>query len=214
MQQFLEGLEKIIKTIQKTRLYAFLRPWPNSNIVPGVLPVFPGTGRSYHRFFPYPVSLPHHLWWGKTLPQYCAPSPASKNRTYAYALAPRQVDPGALPSRMEDMFRSFAEKAKARTSAELRILNYYINRHDIDEIPDLAFISIHTVKNTTAASLKNENCLPWCADAVYRAVPLLRALRWTDWRLLRRNLTECSYNAQAVFMPSVHFAYYPKDTFA
>ena len=47
---------------------------------------------------------------------------------------------------MEDMFRRFAEKAKALTSAERRILNYYINRHDIDEIPDLAFISIHTVK--------------------------------------------------------------------
>ena len=47
---------------------------------------------------------------------------------------------------MEQMFRSFAEKAKTLTSAEQRILNYYINGHDIAEIPDLAFISIHTVK--------------------------------------------------------------------
>ena len=58
----------------------------------------------------------------------------------------RQVDPGALPSGMEDMLRSFVEKAKTLSSAERRILNYYIDGHDIAEIPDLAFISIHTVK--------------------------------------------------------------------
>ena len=58
----------------------------------------------------------------------------------------RQVDPSALPSGMEDMFRCFAEKAKTLSSAERRILNYYIDGHDIAEIPDLAFISIHTVK--------------------------------------------------------------------
>jgi len=58
----------------------------------------------------------------------------------------RQVDPGALPPSMEDMFRSFAERVKTLSSAERRILNYYIDGHDIAEIPDLAFISIHTVK--------------------------------------------------------------------
>lgn len=58
----------------------------------------------------------------------------------------RQVDPGALPPGMEDMFRGFAEKARTLTSAERRILNYYIDGHDIAEVPDLAFISIHTVK--------------------------------------------------------------------
>ena len=58
----------------------------------------------------------------------------------------RQVDPGALPPGIEEMFCSFAEKAKTLTSAERRILNYYIDGHDIAEIPDLAFISIHTVK--------------------------------------------------------------------
>ena len=58
----------------------------------------------------------------------------------------RQVDPGALPSGMEDMFRGFAEKAQALSAAERRILNYYIDGHDIAEIPDLAYISIHTVK--------------------------------------------------------------------
>lgn len=58
----------------------------------------------------------------------------------------RQINPSALPPGMEDMFRSFAEKAKTLSTAERRILNYYIDGHDIVEIPDLAFISIHTVK--------------------------------------------------------------------
>ena len=58
----------------------------------------------------------------------------------------RQINPGTLPSGMEQMFRGFAEKARTLTSAERRILNYYIEGHDIAEIPDLAFISIHTVK--------------------------------------------------------------------
>ena len=58
----------------------------------------------------------------------------------------RQVQPGALPSGMEDMFRSFVEKAKALSSAERRILNYYIDGYETADIPELAFISIHTVK--------------------------------------------------------------------
>ena len=58
----------------------------------------------------------------------------------------RQINPGALPPGMEDMFQSFAEKVKTLSLAERRILNYYIEGHDTADIPDLAFISIHTVK--------------------------------------------------------------------
>ncbi len=58
----------------------------------------------------------------------------------------RQVNPGALPPSMEDMFHNFAEKAKTLSSAERRILGYYIAGHEISEIPELAFVSIHTVK--------------------------------------------------------------------
>lgn len=58
----------------------------------------------------------------------------------------RQVDPGSLPPSMEEMFHRFAQKAKTLSAAERRILNYYVDGHDIAEIPDLAFISIHTVK--------------------------------------------------------------------
>ena len=58
----------------------------------------------------------------------------------------RQISPSALPPGMEDMFHSFAEKVKTLSSAEQRILNYYIEGHETADIPDLAFISIHTVK--------------------------------------------------------------------
>lgn len=58
----------------------------------------------------------------------------------------RRVQAGALPSGMEDMFQSFAEKVKTLSSAERRILNYYINGYEISDIPEQAFISIHTVK--------------------------------------------------------------------
>ncbi len=58
----------------------------------------------------------------------------------------RRIVPGALPPGMEDMFCGFAEKVKTLSSAERRILNYYIDGYEIGDIPDLAFISIHTVK--------------------------------------------------------------------
>ena len=58
----------------------------------------------------------------------------------------RQLNPASLPPGMEDMFSGFAQKVKTLTPAEHRILDYYIDGHDIADIPELAFISIHTVK--------------------------------------------------------------------
>ena len=58
----------------------------------------------------------------------------------------RQNIAGELPPGMEDLFGSFAGKVKTLSSAERRILNYYIDGYETAEIPDLAFISIHTVK--------------------------------------------------------------------
>jgi DNA-binding CsgD family transcriptional regulator len=51
-----------------------------------------------------------------------------------------------IPSGMEDMFTAFAQKVKTLSTAERRILGYYIDGHEIADIPELAFISIHTVK--------------------------------------------------------------------
>ena len=53
---------------------------------------------------------------------------------------------GQLPPGMEELFDSFAKKVHTLSLAEHRILNYYISGYETSEIPDLAFISIHTVK--------------------------------------------------------------------
>ena len=58
----------------------------------------------------------------------------------------RRITPGALPPGMEALLRAFAEKVRTLSSAERRILDFYIEGHDTADIPDLAFISIHTVK--------------------------------------------------------------------
>lgn len=58
----------------------------------------------------------------------------------------QQIPAGQLPPDMDRLFRSFVEKAKTLSSAERRILQYYIDGHETADIPDLAFISIHTVK--------------------------------------------------------------------
>ena len=58
----------------------------------------------------------------------------------------RQTPPGQLPPDMDQLFRSFVEKAKTLSSAERRILQYYIDGYETADIPELAFISIHTVK--------------------------------------------------------------------
>ena len=58
----------------------------------------------------------------------------------------RRGDHGALPAGVEDIFHRFAENVKTLSSAERRILNYYIAGHEIQDIPELAFVSIHTVK--------------------------------------------------------------------
>ena len=51
-----------------------------------------------------------------------------------------------LPRDLEALFAEFQEKAATLSSAEWRILEYYIEGYEISEIPELAYISIHTVK--------------------------------------------------------------------
>ena len=61
-------------------------------------------------------------------------------------LQERQVPAGELPPNMEEMFSGFAAKVATLSTAERRILNYYIDGYETAQIPDMAFISIHTVK--------------------------------------------------------------------
>jgi DNA-binding CsgD family transcriptional regulator len=58
----------------------------------------------------------------------------------------RNADHSELPPEMEKLFCRFSEKIKNLSKAERRILDYYIEGYEILEIPNLAFVSIHTVK--------------------------------------------------------------------
>ena len=53
---------------------------------------------------------------------------------------------GSLPPNIEELFNTFAQRAKTLTTTERSILKYYVDGYEITEIPQLAFISIHTVK--------------------------------------------------------------------
>ena len=53
---------------------------------------------------------------------------------------------GELPPNIAEMFDHFAERKAMLTEAERNILRYYIEGHEIAEIPDLAFISMSTVR--------------------------------------------------------------------
>ena len=64
------------------------------------------------------------------------PFPAAENAAQA----------GDLPSDMEKIFEDFAVKLATLSGAEKRIFNYYLEGYEIADIPELAFVSIHTVK--------------------------------------------------------------------
>ena len=51
-----------------------------------------------------------------------------------------------LPPDLEQLLQGFAQKAETLTSAERRILQFYIDGYETAEIPELAYISINTVK--------------------------------------------------------------------
>lgn len=52
----------------------------------------------------------------------------------------------ALPPNLEELYSAFACRVKTLTTAEKRILDFYIDGYETADIPDLAYISIHTVK--------------------------------------------------------------------
>jgi len=58
----------------------------------------------------------------------------------------RKSEGGELPAGMEELFKGFTQKVQTLSAAERRILNYYMDGYEISEIPDLAYISINTVK--------------------------------------------------------------------
>ena len=62
----------------------------------------------------------------------------------------QSVAEGGLPPDIAEMFNSFAERAKTLTATERKILKYYIDGYEVSQIPDVAFISINTVRKHNA----------------------------------------------------------------
>ncbi len=53
---------------------------------------------------------------------------------------------GSIPDGIQEIFDKFIERSKKLTNAEYTILEYYIEGYQIMEIPDLAYISMSTVR--------------------------------------------------------------------
>ena len=58
----------------------------------------------------------------------------------------QRLEQGELPPNIAELFDQFVERKDLLTEAERNILRYYIDGHEIAEIPDLAFISMSTVR--------------------------------------------------------------------
>lgn len=57
-----------------------------------------------------------------------------------------QTEMPAVSTDLEELFDIFADRVATLSAAELRIFRYYVEGHEIADIPELAFISINTVK--------------------------------------------------------------------
>lgn len=62
----------------------------------------------------------------------------------------KAITEGTLPPNIAELFTSFALRAKNLTVTERKILKYYIDGYEISQIPDIAFISINTVRKHNA----------------------------------------------------------------
>ena len=58
----------------------------------------------------------------------------------------QRLEQGELPPNIAELFDQFVARKDLLTEAERNILRYYIDGHEIADIPDLAFISMSTVR--------------------------------------------------------------------
>ena len=100
----------------------------------------------------------------------------------------RQVTPGELPPAMEELFKGFSEKASTLSSAERRILKYYIDGYDTADIPELAFVSIHTVKKHNHSIYQKLNVSS--RDELMLYIELFRCCGWLDKLTNEQTITE------------------------
>ena len=58
----------------------------------------------------------------------------------------QRLEQGELPPNIAELFDQFVARKDLLTEAERNIFRYYMEGHEIAEIPDLAFISMSTVR--------------------------------------------------------------------
>lgn len=66
-----------------------------------------------------------------------------------------------LPHDIEEMFKSFAERVHGLSAAERGVFKYYVEGHQICEIPDLAFVSMSTVRKHNSNIYKKLGVKSW-----------------------------------------------------
>ena len=57
-----------------------------------------------------------------------------------------KADENGLPTDVVELFNAFSERAQALTPTERNIIKYYANGYDINEVAEMAYISINTVR--------------------------------------------------------------------
>ncbi len=67
------------------------------------------------------------------------------------------IKPSELPSDVEELLNDFAQKAKTLTATERSIIRYYSEGKEVNEVAELAFISIHTVRRHNANMYRKLN---------------------------------------------------------
>ena len=102
------------------------------------------------RRFVRPITDSLKRFQQEEMPEPCISSGISEVDELAEFLHARarnqRLEQGDLPPNIAELFDQFVERKDLLTEAERNILRYYIDGHEISEIPDLAFISMSTVR--------------------------------------------------------------------
>ena len=90
-----------------------------------------------------------------------------------------------LPPKIEELFNNFIENAEKLTTSEYNILEYYINGYEIADIPDLACISMNTVRKHNRSiyeklNVKSNDELRLYTDLLKRCGRITELERETD----------------------------------
>ena len=121
----------------------------------------------------------------------------------------QRLEQGDLPPNIAELFDQFVERKDLLTEAERNILRYYIDGHEISEIPDLAFISMSTVRK------HNRSIYEKLGVASRDELMLYLTFSAAAEGFRSFSKANCSIQQRAQNQPNgfVRVLYYPMDTF-